>query len=84
MEPVPKLVIIYDGANNSYSVLAHNLNQEQAIELSQQPVGPQTALIVDQRRAHKTPNAEDCRTCRDDVIRAAKLQPQPKFKRRKK
>ncbi len=78
-----QLVILYDARRNEYMVVSHNLTPDEArkraSELSAQKL---PALTVTQRQRHSADDPEDCRTCRDDVKRAAGLTPSPKFSRR--
>ncbi len=82
-----KLVILYDARNNQYSVSAHNLVPEEADRLiqewNQHLVEGCRLLALNQRKQHKTTNPEDCRACREAVVRSSGLDPKPTFTRRK-
>lgn len=82
-----QLVVLYDATANQYSVLTHNRTPEEATAFTQEwnpHFKPGASLItLDQRRAHKAADPQDCETCRDIVRRSSGLQPLPKFVRRK-
>ncbi len=79
-----KLAIVYDAPENRYTVIDHNLTPQQVEEeVGRWKANGHTALAVDQRHRHAVGDAQDCRTCRDDVKRSSGLTPTPKFKRRK-
>lgn len=81
------IVIVYHAAENTYVVSAHNQPPDKAkafiddFNLETQP-GSQL-ITIEQRRAHKTEDAQTCRACRETVERSSGLQPLPKFTRRK-
>jgi len=81
-----RLLILYNAEQNEYSVSAHNRDPQEAaqmIEEWQQHLREGWRFIaLDQKRAHKTPDAQQCRACRDQVRQSSGLQPPPKFKRR--
>lgn len=81
------LVIIYCAAENTYSLSAHNQTPDKAKELVEK-FNPHmkpgfTLITLDQHKAHKTEDAQNCRACRETVRRSSGLQPLPKFVRRK-
>jgi len=80
-----KLLILYNRAENCYSISAHNQPAKEAqalIDEWQPHLQPGFSLIaLDQRKAH-TVDAATCRACRDAVKHRSGLEPQPKFKRR--
>jgi hypothetical protein len=81
------LVIVYQAAENTYVVTAHNQLSDQAKAFADD-FNPETQpggrlITLEQRRAHKTEDAQTCRACRETVERSSGLQPLPKFTRRK-
>jgi len=80
------LLIVHDAKPNQYTILEHNLEPEKASELVEEWKAHLkegcTFITLDHNRQHKTPDAQDCRACRDQVRQSSGLQPPPKFKRR--
>ncbi len=85
-EPL-KLIALYDGNRNEYSISMHNQGPDEAEQFVarwQPHYKPGYSLIVlDQPSRHGTSEPEDCRTCRKIVARSANLDPKPKFKNRR-
>lgn len=81
-----KLVVAYDRNRNEYSIATHNLTPEEAEAHVGQwtpHLRPECSFIVlAQVRRHMTEEAQNCRACRQTVVRSAHLEPQPKFTRR--
>ncbi len=81
-----KALIVYNAERNEYTISDHNLGPERAAQLVaewQPHLRPGCRFItVNQNRTHTTPDARNCRACRDQVRRSSGLQPPPKFKRR--
>ena len=86
-QPPPKLIIAHDRNGNEYSLVAHNQRPEEVQNFLDQWTRHlregHSFVVIDQTRRHATEDAQLCRACRDTVARSAKLQPQPKFVRRK-
>ena len=79
-----KLVILYDGRENQYTICDHNLTAEVAVEeVNKWRDHGLPALTVNQRSRHRAADAETCRACRNEVNRSSGLVPTPQFKRRK-
>lgn len=83
------LVIIYNAAENTYALSAHNQPADKAKELVEK-FNPHmksgfTLITLEQKKAHKTEDAQQCRACRETVRRAlgSRLTTVPKFVRRK-
>jgi hypothetical protein len=87
MEKPLNLVILYNAALNIYSVSAHNqtsLEAQSLLQKFEQHLKPGwKLLIIEQQKTHKTENAQDCKACRNTVVRSSGLTPTPAFKRRK-
>lgn len=78
-----KLVILYDGRENQYTIRDHNLTAEIAAEeVNKWKAEGLPALTINQRRRHSAADAETCRACRNEVNRSSGLVPTPQFKRR--
>jgi hypothetical protein len=81
-----KLVVLYDGNHNEYSVSAHNASPEQAQDAvarwNRHLRAGYSLIAIDQSRRHKATDPRDCRTCRKTVARSSNLSPKPKFVRR--
>ena len=81
------LVIVYNAAENTYSLSEHNQPPDKAKQLVEefnQHMKPGFTLItIEQRKVHKTEEVQACRACRETVQRSSGLQPLPKFVRRK-
>jgi hypothetical protein len=81
-----KALIVYDADKNEYSASAHNCDPQQVAQLVEKGQPDLCAgcrfIVLDQKRAHKTPDAQQCRACRDQVRKLSGLQPPPRFKRR--
>jgi len=86
MEKPLNLVILYNAAENVYSVSAHNQTSEEAQSLLQefnQHLKPGwRRLVIEQQKAHETTDAQDCKACRNAVVRSSGLTFTPAFKRR--
>lgn len=86
-QPLPKLIVALDRNENQCSLVAHNQTAEEAQafldQWSRHLREGHSFIVLDQTRRHVTEDAQRCRACRDTVARSAKLQPQPKFIRRK-
>ena len=84
--PRLKLIVMYDANHNEYSVLTHNQRAEEAktfVNLwNPRIVSGCSMITLDQSRLHQEPDAQNCRACRETVVRTANINPQPKFKRR--
>ena len=78
-----KIAICYYADKNQYSVLFHNLTAEKAAEVETGRSDVMPVIIIEQRKRHSTENAQNCRTCREEVKRSSGLTPTPQFKRRK-
>ena len=80
------LLIVYDATENEYTISNHNLEPYQATQFIEewQPhlKSGCSFMPLDQQRRHKTPDAQNCRACRDQVRHSSGLQPPPKFRRR--
>lgn len=83
-----QLVIIYSASENTYSLSEHNQLPDKATALVEDfnpHMKPGYKLMtLDQHKAHKTEDAQNCRACRETVQRSSGLQPLPKFVRRPK
>ena len=83
-----KLVALYDANHNEYSISAHNVEVNQAQEMvdrwNPHLIAGCSLILLDQTSRHSITDARSCRTCRRIVARSAKLNPKPKFVRRKK
>jgi hypothetical protein len=81
------LVVVYDANRNRYSISAHNQEpsdaQRAVEEWKAQPVPDRSLFVLDQTRRHRTADAQDCRLCREIVVRSAHVSPSPRFIRRK-
>ncbi len=81
-----RLVVLYDANANEYSISAHNRTPEDAEQFIREwnpHLKPGYSLIpLEQRKAHKATDPQQCETCRDIVRRSSGLQPLPKFVRR--
>jgi hypothetical protein len=81
------LVIVHNAAEGTYSLSKHNQASDEAkdfVENFNPHMKPGYTLItIEQRRAHKTEDAQQCRACRETVRLRSRLQPIPKFVRRK-
>jgi hypothetical protein len=78
-----KLIAKYDAAENEYTLHRHNLTQEEANEAVRELAARLFGLfIIDQHAKHSAADPDECRACRRDVREKARVQPQPKFKRR--
>ena len=86
MERPFNLLIVYNAAENVFSISAHNQTPEEARELIQefdQHLKPGFKLLaIEQHKAHKAVDAQNCRACRNAVRRSSGLQPSPTFRRR--
>lgn len=82
-----QMLIVYDASTNSYTISDHNVaptKTEQLMEEWQKHLREGCKFIaLDQKRQHKTPDAQNCRACRDQVSHSSGLQPKPRFQRRK-
>jgi len=81
------LVIIYSASENIYSLSMHNEPREQT-EKFVADFNPHmkpgfTLITLEQHKAHKTKDVQDCQACRETVRRSSGLEPLPKFTRRK-
>ena len=81
-----KLVVAYDRTHNECAVVAHNQTPEAAqsyLDQWSRHLRPECSFVViDQTKHHQTEDAQKCRACRETVVRSARFQPQPTFKRR--
>ena len=81
-----KLVVAYDRNRNEYSLVAHNQTPEEAQsyldQWSRHLREGNSFIVLDQTKRHVTEKAQSCRACRETVVRAAHLEPQPTFRRR--
>jgi hypothetical protein len=84
--PRLKVLIVYDAGRNEYTVSDHNLEPERAAQLVaewQPHLRPGCRFIaLKQDRKHRTPDARNCRACRDQVRLSSGLEPPPKLRRR--
>lgn len=78
-----KLITQYDAGRNEYSLLRHNLTNEEANdavrEISARLFG---LFIVDQYDHHSAADTDQCPACRRDVEQMSHVRPKPKFRRR--
>ncbi len=83
-----QLIVLYTANANEYSLASHNQAPEQTErfiqELKPHLIPGSSLLTFDQKKAHKTVDAESCVACREIVRRTSGLEPLPKFRRRKK
>ena len=67
------LIVLYNAPMNEYSLSAHNQTPEQAEQFVRElkpRLEPGSSLItLDQRAAHKTDEAQSCKTCRERSCR---------------
>lgn len=84
-KPRLKLLIVYDAGRNEYSISNHNLEPQMATEFIEewQPQLKEGSkfMTLDQKRRHKSSDAQNCRACREQVRHSSGLEPQPTFKR---
>lgn len=82
-----KLIVAYDQNQNEYSLVAHNQTAEEVQSFLEQWSRHlregHSFVVLDQVKRHATQKAQACRACRNTVTRSGRLQPQPKFIRRK-
>lgn len=82
-----QLVIVYNAAESTYSLSEHNQPPDKANALVEEfnpHMKPGYQLItLEQQKAHKAEDAQNCRACRETVRRSSGLQPIPRFIRRK-
>ena len=82
-----KLIVAYNQNQNEYSLVAHNQTAEEVQSFLDQ-WSPHlreghSFVVLDQTKRHATEEAQACRACRDTATRSGRLQPEPKFVRRK-
>lgn len=81
-----KLILLYHRTENEYSILTHNQSAEEARQFTERwnphLVEGSSLISLDQTRRHGTADAQDCRACRETVVRSTHLEPQPKYRRR--
>lgn len=82
-----KLIVAYNQNQNEFSVVEHNRNAEEVQAFLDQWTPHlregHSFIVLDQTKRHATEEAQRCRACRDTATRSGRLQPQPKFVRRK-
>ena len=79
-------MVIYNAAESTYSLSEHNQPADKAksfVEDFNPHMKPGYTLItLEQQKAHKTEDVQQCRACRETVRQKSGLQPIPKFVRR--
>jgi hypothetical protein len=80
-----RLIVAYDRNQNEYSLVAHNQSPDDADQFlgkwSPHLRESCSFIVLAQVKRHRTEEAQECKACRETVVRSAHLQPQPKFKR---
>lgn len=82
-----KSIVALDSSRNEYSLVAHNQTADEAQGFLDQWTRHlregNSFVVLEQTKKHATEKAQSCRACRTTVARSEKLEPQPKFIRRK-
>ncbi len=86
MDQSLKLLVVYDSQNNQYTISDHNLEEQHATQLVEQWQPHLRSgcsfIALDQKRRHRTADAQTCRACRDQVKESSGRQPVPRFKKK--
>jgi hypothetical protein len=80
------LVMLYDPRSDTYTLLEHNLDPEVALKQVKQIRSENLpAFMVGQTTRHRAPEADNCASCKRDIVKIFAHWPKkPKHERRKK